>query len=66
MKDTYDKVYAVAKKLQANKNNRKEDFKAVLEEYKKTFTAEELAEKKIDQQILPSCRIRCSSSPCFG
>jgi len=46
MKDTYDKVYAVAKKLQANKNNRKEDFKAVLEEYKKTFTAEELAEKE--------------------
>ncbi|MBK9283541.1 MAG: polyribonucleotide nucleotidyltransferase [Sphingobacteriaceae bacterium] len=45
-KDTYEKVYAVAKKLQANKNNRKEDFKAVLEEYKKTFTAEELAEKE--------------------
>lgn len=44
-KDTYDKVYAVAKKLQANKNNRKEDFKAVLEEYKKTFTEEELKEK---------------------
>ncbi|MBI2721354.1 MAG: polyribonucleotide nucleotidyltransferase [Bacteroidetes bacterium] len=44
-KDTYDKVYAVAKKLQANKNNRKEDFKAVLEEYKKTFSEEELKEK---------------------
>ncbi len=44
-KDTYDKVYAVAKKLQANKNNRKEDFKAVLEEYKKTFSEEELAAK---------------------
>jgi len=46
LKDTYAKVYAVAKKLQANKNNRKEDFKAVLDEYKKTFTAEELAEKE--------------------
>jgi polyribonucleotide nucleotidyltransferase len=45
-KDTYDKVYAVAKKLQANKNKRKEDFKAVLEDYKKTFSAEELAEKE--------------------
>ncbi|MCW3078147.1 MAG: polyribonucleotide nucleotidyltransferase [Bacteroidetes bacterium] len=44
-KDTYDKVYAVARKLQANKNNRKEDFKAVLEEYKKTFSEEELKEK---------------------
>jgi len=44
-KETYDKVYAVAKKLQANKNNRKEDFKAVLEEYKKTFSEEELAAK---------------------
>jgi polyribonucleotide nucleotidyltransferase len=44
-KDTYDKVYAVAKKLQANKNSRKEDFKAVLEEYKTQFSAEELAEK---------------------
>jgi polyribonucleotide nucleotidyltransferase len=45
-KDTYDKVYAVAKKLQANKNNRKEDFKAVLEDYKKTFSVEELDEKE--------------------
>ncbi|MGZ3905093.1 MAG: polyribonucleotide nucleotidyltransferase, partial [Bacteroidia bacterium] len=45
-KDTYDKVYSVAKKLQANKNARKEDFKAVLEEYKKTFSEEELKEKE--------------------
>ncbi|MGZ3901316.1 MAG: polyribonucleotide nucleotidyltransferase, partial [Bacteroidia bacterium] len=45
-KDTYDKVYSVAKKLQANKNARKEDFKAALEEYKKTFSEEELKEKE--------------------
>lgn len=44
--DTYDKVYAVAKKLQANKNARKEDFKAVLTEYKATFTPEELEAKE--------------------
>ncbi len=44
--DTYDKVYAVARKLQANKNARKEDFKAVLTEYKTTFSAEDLAAKE--------------------
>lgn len=42
-KDTYAKVYAVAKSCNPNKNERKEAFKAVLEEYKKTFTEEELA-----------------------
>lgn len=45
-KATYDKVYAVAKKLQADKHGRKEDFKAVLDEYKKTFSEEELKEKE--------------------
>lgn len=44
--DTYDKVYAVAKKLQNDKHKRKEDFKAVLDEYKKTFSEEELKEKE--------------------
>jgi polyribonucleotide nucleotidyltransferase len=45
-KATYDKVYAVAKKQQANKSKRKDDFKAVLEEYKATFSEEELSEKE--------------------
>ncbi|MDF2448338.1 MAG: polyribonucleotide nucleotidyltransferase [Bacteroidota bacterium] len=45
-KATYDKVYAVAKKGNPNKNERKEAFKAVLNEYKATFTAEELKEKE--------------------
>jgi polyribonucleotide nucleotidyltransferase len=45
-KATYDKVYAVAKKGNPNKNERKEAFKAVLDEYKATFTAEELKEKE--------------------
>jgi polyribonucleotide nucleotidyltransferase len=44
-KDTYDKVYAVAKQLNPNKNIRKENFKAVLTEYKATFSEEELATK---------------------
>jgi polyribonucleotide nucleotidyltransferase len=44
-KDTYDKVYAVAKQLNPNKNIRKENFKAVLTEYKATFSEEELAAK---------------------
>jgi len=46
MKETYDAVYAAAKKLDPNKNNRKEHFKAPLEEFKKQFTAEELKEKE--------------------
>ncbi|MCE3226669.1 MAG: polyribonucleotide nucleotidyltransferase [Bacteroidetes bacterium] len=45
-KETYDKVYAVAKKLQADKHGRKNDFKAVLDEFKKTFSEEELKEKE--------------------
>lgn len=43
---TYDKVYNVAKMANPDKNKRKEAFKAVLEEFKATFTEEELAEKK--------------------
>ena len=42
MKETYDAVYAAAKKLDPNKNNRKANFKAPLEEFKKQYTAEEL------------------------
>ena len=42
MKETYDAVYAAAKKLDPNKNNRKANFKAPLEEFKKQFTADEL------------------------
>ncbi len=45
-KATYDKVYAVAKQGNPNKNERKVAFKAVLTEYKETFTAEELKEKE--------------------
>ncbi len=45
-KETYDAVYAAAKKLDGNKNNRKENFKAPLEAFKKQFSAEELAEKE--------------------
>ncbi len=45
-KATYDKVYAVAKQGNPNKNQRKEAFKAVLTEYKATFTPEELKEKE--------------------
>jgi polyribonucleotide nucleotidyltransferase len=46
MKETYDAVYAAAKKLDANKNNRKVNFKAPLEEFKKQFSPEELAAKE--------------------
>jgi len=46
MKETYDAVYAAAKKLDPNKNNRKANFKAPLEEFKKQFTAEELKERE--------------------
>ncbi|MBI3521002.1 MAG: polyribonucleotide nucleotidyltransferase [Bacteroidetes bacterium] len=45
-KATYDKVYAVAKTGNPNKNERKVAFKAVLDEYKATFTPEELKEKE--------------------
>ncbi len=45
-KATYDKVYAVAKQGNPNKNQRKEAFKAILTEYKATFTPEELKEKE--------------------
>jgi len=45
-KETYDKVYAVARKLQGNKHARKDDFKAVLDDFKKQFTADELKERE--------------------
>jgi polyribonucleotide nucleotidyltransferase len=45
-KETYDAVYAAAKKLDPNKHNRKENFKAPLEEFKKQYSAEELKEKE--------------------
>jgi polyribonucleotide nucleotidyltransferase len=45
-KDTYDKVYAVARQCNPNKNERKAGFKKVLEDYLATFTEEELAEKQ--------------------
>lgn len=45
-KATYDKVYAVAKAGNPNKNERKVAFKAVLDEYKTTFSPEELKEKE--------------------
>ncbi len=45
-KATYDKVYAVAKAGNPNKNERKEAFKAILTEYKTTFSEEELKEKE--------------------
>jgi len=46
MKETYDAVYAAARKLDPNKNNRKANFKAPLEEFKKQYSAEELKEKE--------------------
>src|SRR5205085_12377171 len=46
MKETYDGVYAAAKKLDGNKNNRKANFKAVLEAFKKQYSQEELKEKE--------------------
>lgn len=42
---TYAKVYEVAKQGNPNKSERKAAFKAILEEYKATFSEEELAEK---------------------
>jgi len=46
MKETYDAVYAAAKKLDPNKTNRKANFKAPLEEFKKQFTPEQLKERE--------------------
>jgi polyribonucleotide nucleotidyltransferase len=45
-KATFDKVYAVAKQGNPNKSQRKDGFKAVLTEYKATFSPEELKEKE--------------------
>ncbi|HAN00892.1 MAG TPA: polyribonucleotide nucleotidyltransferase [Marinilabiliales bacterium] len=42
-KETYDKVYAVAKKCQADKHQRHEDFQAVKEEFLAQYSEEELA-----------------------
>ncbi len=42
---TYDKVYVHATACNADKHLRAANFKAVLEEYKSTFSEEELAEK---------------------
>ena len=42
---TYDKVYALATACNADKHSRGDNFKAVREEYKATFSEEELAEK---------------------
>ncbi len=46
MKETYDAVYAAAKKLDPNKTNRKANFKVPLEEFKKQYSPEELKEKE--------------------
>jgi polyribonucleotide nucleotidyltransferase len=43
--ELFEKVYAVAAKKQANKQLRKEEFNAILEEFKKQFSEEELEEK---------------------
>ena len=45
-KETYDAVYAAAKKLDGNKHNRKINFKVPLEEFKKQYSPEELKEKE--------------------
>ncbi len=45
-KETYDKVYAVAKSANPNKNERKVNFKAIVDEFKKQYSAEELKEKE--------------------
>jgi polyribonucleotide nucleotidyltransferase len=44
--ETFDAVYAAAKKLDANKSNRKDNFKAPYEQFIKQFSAEELKEKE--------------------
>ncbi|MBI9066109.1 MAG: polyribonucleotide nucleotidyltransferase [Salinivirgaceae bacterium] len=43
-KETYDKVYAVARKCQADKHARHDDFEAVKEEFLAQYSDEELAE----------------------
>ena len=43
---TYQKVYDVAKIGNPNKHERAKAFKAILEEYKSTYTAEELKERE--------------------
>jgi len=43
-KETYDKVYAVAAKCNANKHQRAEDFAAVKAEFLEQYSEEELAE----------------------
>jgi len=45
-KATYQKVYDTAKKGNPNKSERKVAFKAILDEFKATFSEEELAEKE--------------------
>ncbi len=45
-KETYEAVYAAAKKLDGNKNNRKDNFKAPLIEFKKQYSEDELKEKE--------------------
>jgi len=45
-KETYDAVYAAAKKLDTNKNNRKINFKQPLAEFKKQYSPEELKLKE--------------------
>jgi len=45
-RETYDKVYAVARRCNPNKHERKAGFKQVLEEFLATFSAEERAEKE--------------------
>ena len=44
--ETYDKVYQVAKSGNANKNERKVAFRAVLDEFKKQYSETELEEKE--------------------
>jgi polyribonucleotide nucleotidyltransferase len=44
-KDLFDKAYAVARQCNGDKHVRKVNFKAVVEEYLATFSAEELATK---------------------
>ena len=44
--DTYQKVYAVAKSGNANKNERKVAFRAILDEFKKQFSDDQLSEKE--------------------
>ena len=44
--ETFDKVYEVAKKGNPNKHQRKEAFRAILDEFEKQYSEEELEEKK--------------------